>query len=63
MDEVRRRFGPAIARDALLPVGAPRRDWKATFLSDGNVVVRHRDRETTLEMARQIATHVGMYAE
>jgi hypothetical protein len=63
MDEVRRRFGPAIARDALLPVGAPRRDWKATFLSDGNVVVRHRDRDTTLEMARQIATHVRMYAE
>jgi biotin carboxylase len=57
-----RRFGPHIARLDLLPVGAPRRDWKQTFLSDGNIVVRHPDAEITLAMARAATTDVRLYA-
>ena len=32
----------------LLPVGAPRRNWKQTLLSDGHVILRHPDLEATL---------------
>jgi hypothetical protein len=35
----------------LLPLGAPRRDWRATSLSDGVVVVRHRELSKSIEMA------------
>jgi biotin carboxylase len=62
MDAFRQRFGGFIARDALAPVGTERRDWEQTFLSDGNVVVRHPDEGTCLAMARAFAATVRMYA-
>ena len=62
MDAFRRAFRPWIAREDLLPVGAPRRDWNATFLSDGNVVVRHPDMGESLRMARIFASGVRMVA-
>ena len=46
----------------LLPVGAPRRDWTQTFLSDGNIVVRHVDQRKTTEMADAFAATVALYA-
>lgn len=51
-----------VARVDLLPIGAPRRDWRQTFLSDGNLVVRHPDREKTLAMAREAADTIHLYA-
>ncbi len=30
-----------VAALELLPVGAPRRDWRATTIADGMVIVRH----------------------
>lgn len=62
MDAFRGAFGRHLAREDLLPVGAPRRDWHQTFLSDGNVVVRHPDMGETLRMARLFAQSVRMYA-
>jgi hypothetical protein len=62
LDAFRRAFAPFIAREDLLPVGAPRRDWRQTFLSDGNVVVRHPDMGEALRMARLFAREVRMYA-
>jgi len=56
------RYRPHIVRVDLLPIGAPRRDWKATLLSDGNVVVRHPDLAATLEMADRIGTDLQMVA-
>jgi hypothetical protein len=56
------RHGPHIARVELLPIGAPRRDWKQTFLSDGNVVVRHPNLERCREMAEEAAATITMYA-
>lgn len=55
-------FGRWIEVVDLLPVGAPRRDWKQTLLSDGHVVVRHPDLATTLEMADRIGTDLEIYA-
>ncbi len=57
------RYRPHIVRIDLLPVGAPRRNWKQTLLSDGNVIVRHPDLETTLEIADRFGTDLQLFAE
>ncbi|HXV62862.1 MAG TPA: hypothetical protein VEK15_19340 [Vicinamibacteria bacterium] len=46
----------------LLPVGAPRRDWKQTLVSDGMIIVRHPDLQKTLEIADRFATELRLYA-
>lgn len=53
---------PYIARVDFLPIGAPRRDWTQTFLSDGNLVVRHPDEDTAFALAREAAAKITMYA-
>ncbi len=56
------RYRPHIVEDTLLRPGAQRRDWKATLVSDGYLVVRHPDRRATREMAFAAATDVHLYA-
>ncbi len=46
----------------LLPIGAPRRNWKATLVSDGYLIVRHPHLPATLEMADRIGTDLALYA-
>ena len=46
----------------LLPIGAPRRDWKKTLRSDGMLIVRHPDFGTTCEILDQIGIRLQMYA-
>jgi len=46
----------------LLPVGAPRRDWRATLIADGMVIVRHPELAQTLAMAQRFATDLRLYA-
>ena len=55
-------IGEHIVHLDLLPLGAPRRDWTHTLISDGFVVVRHPDLDTTLEMADRVATELQLYA-
>jgi formate-dependent phosphoribosylglycinamide formyltransferase (GAR transformylase) len=62
LDRLVARYRRHIVRVDLLPVGAARRDWKATLLSDGNIVVRHPDLEKTLEMADRVGTDIQIYA-
>lgn len=62
MDAFRRRHREAIVREELLPIGAPRRDWKQTFLSDGNVVVRHPDGDEALRIAMDAADNIRLLA-
>lgn len=62
-DEFYRRYGLGVVKDALLPVGTPRRDWKQTLLSDGYLIVRHPDWEEALKMANAAATGIRMFAE
>ena len=57
------RYGRNVVSVDLLPVGAPRRNWKQTLLSDGWVVVRHPELQATLEIADRFGTDVRMYAE
>jgi hypothetical protein len=53
---------PWIARIDVLPIGAPRRDWTQTFLSDGNLVVRHPDRDEALALAMEAAATIHLHA-
>jgi len=62
LDALRRRFGDALVHVDLLPIGAPRRNWKQTLISDGYLIVRHPDLDTTLEMADLVGTDLRIYA-
>ncbi len=56
------RFRPHIVCVDLLPVGAPRRDWKQTLISDGYLIVRHPDLQATLEIADRVGTDLQIEA-
>jgi hypothetical protein len=62
LDRILASFGEHIAAIDLLPIGAHRRDWVKTLLSDGFVFVRHPDLNATVEMADRIGTDLQMYA-
>ena len=55
-------YGEWVAAVDLLPLGAPRRDWRQTLISDGMVVVRHPDLATTIEMADRFASELTLTA-
>ena len=63
LDDLRRRFGDAIVNVDLLPVGAMRRNWILTLISDGYVTVRHPDKETLFGMADAVGTDLQLHAE
>lgn len=46
----------------LLPVGARRRDWRATLLSDGMIIARHPDLDALTAMADRIGRELQIYA-
>jgi biotin carboxylase len=55
-------FGEHIPAIDLLPVGAHRRDWVKTLLSDGYVFVRHPDLQTTTEIADRVGVDLQLFA-
>ena len=59
---IERRLGPSLLRHELLPVGARRRNWKQTLISDGYVMLRHPRLETTLALADEVADTLQLYA-
>jgi biotin carboxylase len=63
LDHLLAEYGEHVAAVELLPVGAPRRDWRAVSISDGMVVVRHRELSKTIEMAERFASDLHLYAE
>jgi len=56
------RDNPHIVCIDLLPVGAPRRNWRQTLISDGYLIVRHPDLQTTLEIADRVGTDLVLEA-
>ena len=62
LDRLIDSFGGHIVAIELLPVGAHRRDWVRTLLSDGFVFVRHPDLGATMEMADRIGSELQLYA-
>jgi carbamoylphosphate synthase large subunit len=55
-------YGEHVVAVDLLPVGAPRRDWRAVSISDGMVIVRHRELQKTIEMTERFAAELRLYA-
>ncbi len=62
LDWLLAEYGEYVATIELLPVGAPRRDWRATLIADGMVIVRHPDLPQALDMARHFASDLHLYA-
>lgn len=56
------RHGEHVVLVDLLPVGAPRRDWVQTLLSDGYVVIRHPDWDTACQIADDFGTDLRLFA-
>ena len=55
-------YGEHVVSIELLPIGAPRRNWKQTLISDGWVIFRHPDLGATIDIADRFGTDVQMYA-
>ena len=62
LDHLMAEFGEHVAAIDLLPVGTPRRDWRAVTISDGMVVVRHPELARTVEMTERFAADLHLYA-
>ena len=62
LDQLLAAYGEHVAALELLPIGAPRRDWRATLIADGMVIIRHPDLPTALEIAQRFAAGLRLYA-
>ncbi len=62
LQELLGEYGEHVVVVDLLPIGAPRRDWRATLISDGMVIVRHPELAATVEIADAFATRLQLHA-
>ncbi len=62
LDSLMSEFGPHVCVVDLLPVGAPRRNWKQTLRSDGMIIIRHPDLQSAIHIANQFGVRLQMYA-
>ncbi len=62
LDKVVGALGQSYLRHELLPLGARRRNWRQTLLSDGFLMLRHPDLKKTLEMADLVDRELVMFA-
>jgi len=62
LDRLLAEYGDHVAALELLPVGAPRRDWRATTIADGMVIVRHPELPKAMEIAQRFAAELQLFA-
>jgi len=62
LDALLAEYGEHVAAIELLPVGAPRRDWRATLIADGMVIIRHPDLPAATRIAERFAADLRLYA-
>jgi biotin carboxylase len=62
LDRLLAEYGEQVAALELLPVGAPRRDWRATTIADGMVIVRHPELSRAMEIAQRFAAELQLFA-
>jgi formate-dependent phosphoribosylglycinamide formyltransferase (GAR transformylase) len=62
LESILTRFGEHIAHLDLLPIGAERRNWIQTLVSDGYVVVRHPDLQACMDISDAVGTDLQLYA-
>jgi formate-dependent phosphoribosylglycinamide formyltransferase (GAR transformylase) len=62
LDRLLAEYGDSVAALDLLPVGAPRRDWRSSVIGDGLVMVRHPEFSRLVEITERFATDLRLYA-
>jgi hypothetical protein len=62
LESILTRYGEHIAHLDLLPIGAERRNWIQTLVSDGYVVVRHPDLQACMDISDAVGTDLQLYA-
>jgi hypothetical protein len=62
LDALLAEYGEHVAAIELLPIGAPRRDWRATLIADGMVIIRHPDLPAATRIAERFAADLRLYA-
>jgi hypothetical protein len=62
LDRLLAEYGEHVVMVDLLPVGAPRRDWRSTVTGDGMVVVRHPELQRVIEMTERFASDLHLHA-
>ena len=55
-------YGDAVVAQELLPPGAPRRDWRASVIGDGLIMVRDPELQRVIEMTERFAGEFTMHA-
>jgi hypothetical protein len=62
LDPLLDEYGADVVLVDLLPVGSPRRDWRATTVGDGIIMVRHPELQRVIEMTERFAAEVELHA-
>jgi len=62
LDRLLAEYGEHVVLIDLLPIGAPRRDWRAVLISDGMIMLRHRELQPVIEMTERFAADLHLYA-
>lgn len=62
LEQLKAKYGKHIVNIDLLPIGAPRRNWVQTLVSDGYVTIRHPDLQAAMDIADAVGTDLNMYA-
>lgn len=63
LERILRLHGDHIVWNNLLPVGAPRRNWRNTLVSDGFMMVRHPELATVVRISDDIGENLRLIAE
>ena len=62
LDHIKERLGDRVVAMELLPVGAHRRDWLQTLVSDGWVAVRDPELQGVMDAADLVGTDLQLFA-
>jgi formate-dependent phosphoribosylglycinamide formyltransferase (GAR transformylase) len=62
LDRLLAEYGEQVTAVDLLPVGATRRDWRATTIADGMVIVRHPELARAMVIAERFAAELQIRA-
>jgi hypothetical protein len=63
LDRLLAEHGESVCVLDLLPIGAHRRDWRATLISDGMVIVRDPDLDRLVMIADRFGTELQLFAQ
>lgn len=63
LDRLLAEHGDSVCVLDLLPIGAHRRDWRATLISDGMIILRDPDLDRLIMIADRFGSELQLYAE